>query len=74
LLSFVFVDLFEPMAEREHDKIEVAKKKMPINNDDNVEPTKSIDDLPKLQYAIEDVPPWYICIVLGLQVGMSDSV
>ncbi|KAF6040411.1 hypothetical protein EB796_001285 [Bugula neritina] len=60
-------DLFEPMAEREHDKIEVAKKKMPINNDDKVEPTKSIDDLPKLQYAIEDVPPWYICIVLGLQ-------
>ena len=36
--------------------------------------TEGTGDTPKgldLQYSIDDNPPWYLCILLGFQVGLE---
>ena len=38
--------------------------------DEEVEEGRQSDSI-KLQYAIEDVPPWYLCILLGFQVSVG---
>ncbi len=36
-----------------------------VQSDERSEPGPEVD----LQYAIDDNPPWYLCILLGFQVG-----
>ena len=37
------------------------------------EPSADKPDKLGLLYSISDTPPWYLCILLGLQVSQSDS-
>jgi len=36
--------------------------------------SKETSETPNLQYGIEDVPPWYLCILLGFQVSTDHEV
>ena len=43
----------------------------PSRSSDDTEISLETHDLPKLQYGIEDVPPFYLWILLGFQVAIQ---